>query len=211
MALIEAPRAPSPLKIRPLPTLAACVLASGLFVVIVAVLARATADAQTLPVRGFEDAGVVIGAVVDAGTALPEVVDAGVVSTVSLDAGVDPLPGAAPTVDGPPFSASEVAAAAVVIVERCAVEALRWDPSLGGPFSLVVDLPVGAPPLIIVDGLTSPVLSACVARRAVELGLPPDFQAAALDVALAVVARASLDGSGHVTWSDAAVVSGRKR
>ncbi|MDP2340233.1 MAG: hypothetical protein Q8O67_04685 [Deltaproteobacteria bacterium] len=212
MALVERAQTPSPFKMRPLPTLLASLVTSALFIVGVALIAHATADGTVMHRPWIEgdppDAGFAVVVVVDAGP--PEEPDAGVMITVSIDAGVDLSPALPPTVDGPPFSASEVAAAAVVVVERCAVEALRWDPSLGGPFSLFVDLPVGTPPAIVVEGLTSPVLSSCVERRTPEMSLPPAFQAAALEVPLGVTARATLDATGRVTWSDAVVVSGRR-
>jgi hypothetical protein len=212
MALIEPTRAPSPDKVRPLITLVATLVASALFILGLAITARLTADGTVMHRPWIEgdppDAGVaVVAAAGDAGVF--EEPDAGVMVTVSVDAGVEIGPHLPPSVDGPPFSASEVAAAAVVVVERCAIDALRWDPSLGGPFSLFINLPVGKPPAIVVEGLTSPVLSACVQRRTPEMIVPPAFGAAALEVALGVGARATLDAAGRVTWSDAVVLAGR--
>ena len=208
MALIEPQRRPSPTKIRPLPVLAATIVTGALFILVISVVARLTADGSSM--AALHPEGVVVVVVVDAGVPDAAPPDAGMEAlvTVSIDAGPT-QPARAPTVDGPPFSASEVAAAAVVVVEACAVEALRWDPSLGGPFSLFVNLPVGAPPAIVVDDLSSPVLTSCLARRTAELALPPSFHGAALVVALGVSARATLDAAGRVTWSDAVVVSGR--
>lgn len=208
MALLEPQRAPTPLKIRPLHTLGACLLSSALFVIGVAVTARLTADGSlapphpdTAPTANLVDAGG--DPLVDS-----EPSDAGVMVGVSNDAGGPELTGP-PTVAGPPFDANDVATAAVVIVEVCAVEALRWDPSLGGPFSLFINLPVGAPPTIEVTDLTSPVLASCLHRRSVGMTLPSSLHAQALEMPLGVAARASLDAAGIVTWSDAVVVSGR--
>ncbi len=210
MALLETRRAPpSPLNLRPIPTLLAIALSSGLFIVALAFVARATADGSVMPVQElpFVDAGppLVAG---DGGTFVesdeePAFVDAGALYSASPDGGTEPIP--PPSVDGPPFAASEVAAAAVVVVEQCAQEALRWDPSLGGPFALAVELPVGTPAVIVVDGLVSPVLSSCLTRRTSELALPASLLAAALEVPLAVRARASLAADGRITWSDAVV------
>lgn len=209
MSLIEEKRPPSPTTLRPLQTGAAAFVASAIFVVVIAVVARATADGVVMPDRdaGFVDV-VDAGVVVDAGTE-DAVVDAGALVTVSLDAGVEVF--APATVDGPPFDAREVIGAAAVVVEGCAGEALRWDPSLGGPFSLVVDLPVGAPVAIVVEGLTSPVLSSCLSRRVVDVAWPEAVRASTLAVPLRVHARAKLAGSGEVTWSDAAVTSGPEK
>ena len=212
MPLIEEKRRPSPLLVRPIVTAVASVVAAAVFLIVVVVVARATADGVVMPPRdaGFVvDAGVVDAGVLDAGVvdAGPEFVDAGALVTVSLDAGVDVSDGGPASVDGPPFDAGAVVSAAAVVVERCAGDALRWDPSLGGPFSLVVDLPVGAAPAIVVDGLVSPVLTACLERRAVDVAWPEALRASTLAVPLAVRARAILDGSGRVNWSDAAVTA----
>lgn len=215
MALIEERRRPSPFSVRILPTLGAVVVCSFFFVFFVGVIARCTADSAVMPVPvvpvvpvvgDVVDAGVVgvAAGFVDAGS---EDVDAGVLVTVSLDAGQEPtLPA---TVSGPPFEAKEVAAAAAVVVEVCAREALRWDPSLGGPFTLIVNLPEGAPAEIVVDGLVSPILSSCLARRITDLTLPEAARAPL--VSLAVSARASLDGAARVTWSDPAVTALEKK
>ncbi len=209
MALIdEKRRPPSPLQVRPIVTGVAALVASFVFVVVTAVVARATADGVVMPDRdaGFPDAGPIV---VDAGFADAGFFDAGMPYTVSLDAGV--VDSGPATVDGPPFEAKDVVKAAVVVVEICAGEALRWDPSLGGAFTLVVDLPVGAPVAVIVDGLTSPVLSSCIARRTIDIAWPESMRSSSVAVPLQARARASLDGAGRVTWSDSAVTSGPDR
>lgn len=209
MPLIEEKRrAVSPLAVRPLVTAAAAVVASVVFVVVIAVVARATADGVVMPDHdaGFADAGPVV---VDAGFPDAGFPDAGMPYTVSLDAGV--VDSGPATVDGPPFDAKDVVAAAVVVVDACAAEALRWDPSLGGSFTLVVDLPVGAPIAVLTEGLNSPVLSSCLGRRTGDIAWPEAVRSSTVAVPLSARARASLDASGHVTWSDAVVTSGPER
>jgi hypothetical protein len=116
-------------------------------------------------------------------------------------------------VPGPPFSPAAVVDAAVVVVQACAIDALRWDPSLGGVFGLQVDLgplfvaPDGAAaPRIATPGLLSPVLSNCLARRSGDVQLPPLGD---VSEPLAVHARAVLDAGGRITWSDAVVTTSR--
>jgi hypothetical protein len=112
-------------------------------------------------------------------------------------------------VPGPPFPPAAVIGAAVVVVEACAGDALRWDPSLGGPFVLEVDLgPLfadddgAAPPRVSTPGLLSPVLSSCLQRRAGDIVLPPLGD---VEVPLSVHARATLGAGGSIAWSDAIV------
>lgn len=227
MPLVDNRPPPSPLNIHPLRTAIAVTTAAVVFVVGVAVVARVTADAQTRSPRDVlgltvEDAGSVADGGVNgggnaAGPGVPEpdraadAADAGMaVVTVSPDAGVG-LDAGLPDVPGPPFSPSDVVTAAVVVVQACAGDALRWDPSLGGPFSLQVDLgPLfvaadgAAPPRILTPGLTSPVLSNCLARRSGDIQLP---FLGDVEVPLAVHARAALDAGGRITWSDAFVTT----
>jgi hypothetical protein len=112
----------------------------------------------------------------------------------------------------PPFAPADLMSAAVVVVQACIADALRWDPSLGGPFVLHVDL---APlfssadepstgPLLTTPGLLSPVLSSCLSRRAVDVSLP---RLGDIEVPLAVVARATLGADGVVAWSDARITT----
>lgn len=214
MALIENKRPASPLNARLLPTFAAAFSGSVVFIFAIAFVARCTADGVVMPPRapvdaannGGVDAGVDVsdaGFFDDAGNEIG--VDAGVLVTVTFDgrdAGVLEM-----TVSGPPFDAKEVVVIAASVVETCAREALRWDPSLGGPFTLGVELPIGSPPEVVVDGLVSPVLSSCLTRRGAELVFPAAVSN--VDAALAVRARANLDGAGVVTWSDAAITGPR--
>ncbi len=176
---------------------------------------------------GVLDAGVVEAGVVDAG-AIAVVDDAGVAGvagvadagppielvTVSADAG-PVVDGGPATVEGPPYEPAAVAAAALVLVEACAVDARRWDPSLGGAFTLRVTLPAlpeelsagstSTPLQVVADGLRSPVLEACIARRLAEVRLPPG--ASDLLQRQQVEARASLSTSGCVDVSSVSVVS----
>ncbi len=243
MALVDPPKVKGPPLFRVVPTLLASVAAVALSVVVIAVVARATADGAVVPMHNDDD-GVVVdaGAVLDAGDAgvvaasvdggVVDAVDAGVVHAGVVDAGlvdagppielVTVSPDAGPvvdggpaTVEGPPYESAAVAAAALVLVEACAVDARRWDPSLGGAFTLRVTLPalpeeLGAgststPLLVAADGLRSPVLEACIARRLSEVVLPPG--ASDLLQRQQVEARASLSTSGRVEVSSVGVVA----
>jgi hypothetical protein len=129
---------PSPLRVRPLPVIFASVVAVAVFVVVLAVVARLTADGVVMP---RPDAG----PEADAGVLEGGDIDAGVVELVTVEPGPDAGPepdGGPPTVEPPPYDPAVVAAAAVVVVESCVKDALRWDPSLGGAFTLRVILPV---------------------------------------------------------------------
>jgi len=212
MGLVDQPRADTGPKIRLLPTLLASLASVVVFVVVVAVVARATADGAAMPVReivdagfvdaGFVDAGFVdAGFVVDGGSDVGDAgfVDAGALVTVSIDAG--PLVDGGPAeVEGPPYDVAGVATVAAVLVEVCAKDGLRWDPSLGGPFLLRVTLPeAGAATtsaVIEADGLRSPVLASCLKRRSPLVVLPPG--AVDLLVPQQVVARASLATDGRI-------------
>lgn len=224
MPLVDARPPPSPLNMRPLFTVVAAVIGSALFVVGLGVVARLTADtappyARMRALDGVREArgpDVGVDEAVDAGAlaagdAAP-FVDAGALVTVSLPASdeqdVDAGP---PTAARAPFAPAAVITSVVAIVEGCAADALRWDPSLGGPFVIVVDLgplfsaPDGvASPQITTPGLVSPVLASCLVRHASEAALPPLGD---VDVALAVRARAILAADGRVTWSDPAVTT----
>ncbi len=226
MALVDPPKVKRPPLVRVVPTLLASIAAVVVFVVVITIVARVTADATS---PGAADAGVagellVDGGVVDAGVRDDAgVLDAGVLDAGVLDAGVldagpavelvtvsaDAGPvvdGGPPTVEGPPYEPAAVAAAALVLVEACAVDGRRWDPSLGGAFTLRVTLPalpeVGAaatPLVIVADGLRSPVLEACMRRRLGEVVLPPG--ASDLLQQQQVVAQASLSTAGRVAVS----------
>lgn len=232
MALVDPPKVKRPPLVRVVPTLLASIAAVVVFVVVITIVARVTADAAS---PGAADAGVagellvdgallVDGGVVDAGVRDDAgVLDAGVLDAGVLDAGVldagpavelvtvsaDAGPvvdGGPPTVEGPPYEPAAVAAAALVLVEACAVDGRRWDPSLGGAFTLRVTLPalpeVGAaatPLVIVADGLRSPVLEACMRRRLGEVVLPPG--ASDLLQQQQVVAQASLSTAGRVAVS----------
>jgi hypothetical protein len=220
MPLVDTRPPPSPLNVRPLPTLVAACGAALAFVVSLAVVARLTADGVVMPARPVPatpgeappaDSAPAPGSARDAASTSPGESDAGLeLVTVAVDAGV--LPDAGPAdVPLPPFSPGDVVGAAVVVIEACAADALRWDPSLGGPFVIEVDLG----PLFVVDaddaavllstpGLTSPVLASCLRRRASAVALPALGDLAS---ALSVRARASLGADGRVTWSDAVVTT----
>lgn len=245
MALVDPPKVKGPPLFRVVPTLLASLAAVAVFIVVIAVVARATADNAVVPqpddagVVGADvgvqldggvvaDAdGVVDGGVVDAGVVNTGVVDAGVVDagvtdagpavelvTVSADAG-PVVDGGPATVEGPPYEPAAVAAAALVLVEACAVDGRRWDPSLGGAFTLRVTLPAlpehvdgstsSTPLQVVADGLRSPVLEACIARRLGEVVLPPG--ASDLLQRQQVEARASLSTSGRVEVSSVGVVA----
>lgn len=217
MALVDKARAPGPIRVRLLPTLFASSGAVVVFVFVLAFVARATADGVTMPPREdpvVVDAGSVAvidaGAIVDAGNvdagdidagsvdAGSEVVDAGELYTVSQDAGPD-VDGGPAEVEGPPYEPADVAARAVVLVEACAKDALRWDPSLGGTFLLRVTLPEAGTkqvPVIVADGLRSPVLSACVKRKQGSVLWPSN--AITLPVRQQVVASATLTTDGRI-------------
>ena len=227
MGLVDQPRADTGPNIRIIPTVLASAVAVVIFVVVLAFVARATADDAIIivPDAGFvfdagdldggvvvyggSDGGVVVygGVVHDGGVVDAGVVDAGVVDagppvefvTVSPDAG-PVVDGGPADVEGPPYDVAGVAAVSAVLVEICAKDGLRWDPSLGGPFLLRVSLPeAGAPTttaVIEADGLRSPVLAACLKRRAPTVVLPPG--ASDLLGAQQVVARATLATDGHV-------------
>jgi hypothetical protein len=224
---------------RPLVVSAATGLAVACFVGLVAVVARLTADdtairgprptAEAAPTATDPtDAGVVVAVMVgveegpDAG---PEPV-ADDTANHDIDAGQ--RPGAQPTTAEPaPYDPAAVAAAAVVIVERCAREALRWDPSLGGPFMLRVRLATTAPHVdarvdsgvdpgvhahvdssgVTIDalGLTSPVLQACLKRQATRMEQVAGT--AHLVTPQAVVARAVLSTEGTIACADAGIVA----
>lgn len=209
---------PSPLRVRPLAVLLATGAAIPIFVVVIALVARGTADGVMMP---RPDAGPepLIGS--DAG-----VVDAGV-ELVTVEPGPDagPEPDAGPPgVELPPYDPAVVAAAAVVVVESCVQDALRWDPSLGGAFTLRVILPVtplttsereleepgdadddGPPPVLQTPGLVSPVLDACLLRRAIDMARAPGTKD--LTAPQAVVARAVLHANGTIAIADAVVVA----
>lgn len=211
---------PSPLRVRPLPVGLASVGAVAVFVVVLAVVARLTADGVVMP---RPDAG----PEPDAGVLDGGGVDVGVVELVTVEPGPDAGPepdGGPPTVEPPPYDPAVVAAAAVVIVEGCVKDALRWDPSLGGAFTLRVLLPVtplttsereleepgdadddGPPPLLQTPGLVSPVLEACLQRRAIDMARAPGTRD--LTAPQAVVARAVLHAGGTVDIADAVVVA----
>jgi hypothetical protein len=154
------------------------------------------------------DGGVDATVAVDGGDA-DVVMDAGVLVTVEggPDAGPEAL--LPPTVDGPPYDVRAVAAVAAALVEDCSKDALRWDPSLGGPFTLRVTLPaadvVDQSPIIVVDGLRSPVLQGCLQRRQRGLSLP--IGATGLLVSQIVTARAALGTDGTVSVSDEGVMA----
>ena len=137
-------------------------------------------------------------------------VDAGPLVWVSADAGpvVDAGP---PTAPEPPFEADDVANAGGTLVERCSREALRWDPSLGGAFTLVVALPAagtGDRVVVRADGLRSPVLARCLQQRSASTAVPGE--ALGVTVPLEVRARASLTSSGTVTIADAAILAAER-
>jgi hypothetical protein len=219
MPLVDTRPPPSPLNVRPALTAVVAVACVVGFVIGLAVVARLTADDAPLyraPVVVVADAGPpvdggildVVPVVDDAG--VPAADDATAVVTVAQapEGAVDAGPPSAP---GPPFPPAAIVAAAVGVFEDCAANALRWDPSLGGPFVLVVDLePLfsaregSAPPRLGTPGLVSPVLARCLERRAGDVVLPPLGD---VEVPLAIRARASLDVGGRITWSDVAVTT----
>ncbi len=217
---------PSPLRVRPLAVTLASVVAVAVFVVVIAIVARLTADGVVMPRPDAGPDTVVssdAGVDVDGGT----LVDAGVVDVVTVEPGPDagPEPDAGPPdVEGPPYDPAVVAAAAVVVVERCVQDALRWDPSLGGAFTLRVLLPVtplttsereleepgdaddeGPAPVLQTPGLVSPVLEACLQRRAADMARAPGTKD--LTAPQAVVARAVLQATGTIAVADAVVVA----
>ena len=217
---------PSPLRVRPLQVTLASIAAITVFVVAIAIVARSTADGVVMPRA-------------DAGPAAPRDAGSGPDANQHVDGGdsgadvlvtVDPGPDAGPEPDAgppdvepPPYDPAVVAAAAVVVVERCVQDALRWDPSLGGAFTLRVILPVpplttserepeaqggdddGPPPILQTQGLVSPVLDACLARRASDMTRAPGT----MDIGApqAVVARAVLHADASVTVADAVIVA----
>ena len=224
----------SPLQARPLVVGAATALAVACFVVVVAVVARLTADqAVTRPsptsIQALHDAGVVIDIV-----GVEEGPDAGPGADIDTAVPTDSSP---QTAESAPYDPSAVAAAAAVVVQRCAREALRWDPSLGGAFTLHVRLPAAtsidaaaqrderkndarvngtattprssssSSSLVVIEtpGLISPVLEACVQRQAAFMESVVGTDQ--LLVPQAVVARAVLQTAGTVAVADADIVA----
>lgn len=221
MAMMSSVPIAAPPTVRVIPTTVAALVASMVFMVALSVTARLTAEGAVVPPSppaddegtAAENVDGVDGGVgaVDAGDAgdADVVMDAGVLVTVEggPDAGPEAL--LPPTVDGPPYDVRAVAAAAAALVEDCAKDALRWDPSLGGPFTLRVTLPaadvVDQSPIIVVDGLRSPVLQGCLQRRQRGLSLP--IGATGLLVSQIVTARAALGTDGTVSVSDEGVMA----
>lgn len=218
---------PSPFRVRPLPVTLGSIVAIAGFVVVLAVVARLTADGAVI-VRSDADGGVALdatdggpgegggdGGVLDGGPP-----DAGVVVTVEPgdDAGPEPDAGP-PWAEPPPYDPAVVAAAAVVVVERCAQDALRWDPSLGGPFTLRIELSaathdvaifdegehIGPAPRLQAIGLPSPILEACLLRQGPSMARAPGTLE--LGTSQAVVARGVLRTDGSVEIADPAIVS----
>jgi hypothetical protein len=201
-------------RLRIIPTFIASVVSSAAFVVVLAVVARNTADGVTAPGAfrdaGFDDVattGVVAGGA-DAGDA--GVADAGPpVEYVTVDVGPDagPEADAGPAdVAGPPYDPATVIAAAVDVTAVCAAEALRWDPSLGGPFTLSVSLPSATKDVVEVFalGLRSPVLERCLQRRGPLLSLPGGARHNL--VPQRVQARAHLGAAATVDVSDISIM-----
>ena len=221
MAMMSSvPIAPPP-QVRLIPTLLASLLAIALFVVGLSVAARLTADDADMTGLGADDAADdaadnaadnaadVVAADDAAGVVDAGVVDAGVVVTVDVGPDAGPEPQEPPTVEGPPYDAHAVAVVAAALVQDCARDALRWDPSLGGPFTLKVTLPAADSedqrPIVQADGLRSPVLQGCLERRQGSLALPG--AATGMLVRQMVTARAALLSDGTINVSDEAVVA----
>lgn len=207
---------PSPAGRAPWRGAVAGLIASLVFIVGLAVVARATRDGSggvprvpreltSLPpvvdggpaAVGSTDAGAA-DAHADAGGADAHAdggdADAGEVA-IFVDAGplegpeADPDAGPA-AVEGPPVIAADVVAVALPLVEECLKKALRFDPSLGGRATLVIEVGHGrlAPRM---PGAPSPVLSTCVEAGASTLAWPT----AAGDTSVHIVdARVVLDG-----------------
>ena len=218
MAMMSSVPIAAPPTVRVIPTTLAALVASMVFMVALSVTARLTAEGAVVPPRPADDelTAAANEASVDSvdggvgtGDTVDVVVDAGVVVTVEggPDAGPEAL--LPPTVDGPPYDVRAVAAVAAALVEDCSKDALRWDPSLGGPFTLRVTLPaadvVDQSPIIVVDGLRSPVLQGCLQRRQRGLSLP--IGATGLLVSQIVTARAALGTDGTVSVSDEGVMA----
>ncbi len=85
---------------------------------------------------------------------------------------------------------------------------MRWDLSLGGPFSLEVRLPAHDEVdevTVTVNGLRSPVLESCLLRRKKTLPLPSG--ARDLSEPQAVTAHGLLKSGGAVDIDGASVIS----
>lgn len=167
---------PSPAGRNPWRGLVVGAIASLVFVLIVAAVARATRDeAGGVPREdiavaaadaggGSAIAGSRDGGVDAAGAAA--VVDAGAME------GPEGEPDAGPAeVAGPPVIAADVVAVTLPLVEDCLKKALRFDPALGGKARLHIVVADGklAPSM---PGASSPVLSQCVAAGAATLAWP---------------------------------------
>ncbi len=197
--------------LRIIPTTVASVVASAVFVIVIAVVARNTADGVPAPMT-YRDAGDVVGddAVIDdagVGDDAGVMADAGFVTVdEGPDAGPEPDAGP-PFVDGPPYDPALVITAAVEVAAVCAAEAMRWDPSLGGPFTLSVTLPSAVRDVVDVDaiGLRSPVLERCLERRGPHIALPGGARHNL--VPQRVEARASLGTGAAIEVSDVNIVS----
>jgi len=185
-------------------------VAVALFTVALAIASRSIEE----PVVFFapDDAGVRVesDAGVDAGPPPPPPPPP-LAELVTVQEGPDagPLPdGGPPTAPEPPYDVRAIVIDAAALVEACAKEALRWDLSLGGPFSLSVRLPASDERdevVVTVTGLRSPVLESCLARRRASLPLPSG--AKDLSEPQVVVARGVLKSGGVVTVGDEAVVA----
>ncbi len=184
--------APSTAGRNPWRGLVAGVIASLLFILGVAFVARATRDGSA----GVPRDEVVAALLNDGGVpAFVDALDGGALSDAGalIDAGPSEGPEGEPDtgpalVEGPPIVAADVVAVTLPLVEDCLKKALRFDPSLGGRARLRIVVADGklAPTM---PGASSPVLSQCVAAGSTSLAWPT-----APDARHEVEARIVLDG-----------------
>lgn len=165
------PRAPARALAR---TLAGSAFAVIAVVVVVAVTARATRDLAVGVPRSPGDDAVLARRVApdDAGHgrfSSPAMAGddgasrSGEPELIAPTVGLEPDAGP-PAVPGPPVDIEAARVAMVPVLERCLQEALRFDPSLGGPADVVVDVHPGAV-VARLHNAPSPVLGACVEER----------------------------------------------
>ena len=159
---------PPPLGIRPVRTIIAVLVASAAFVLLLVGVARYTRDHHSAPPRD-------VGVIHEAGSVSPAPVP---VEALNADAGTSAFftdggsigehagerGEAAPAGPDCPVDLASLKAAAIREVERCAADAVRWDPSLGGAFTLEVTLAPEQAPALLLRGLESPVLQSCLQR-----------------------------------------------
>ena len=109
--------------------------------------------------------------------------DAGVVVTVAGDVDAGPA-----HVAPAPVDAAAVGAELEALAQACLVDALRFDPSLGGTLVVTAAFGADAPATLTVTGVSSPLFRRCLDARLASLAWPH------AGTRLELRARVSLDG-----------------